>query len=189
MYDRASQSLVFLRLEDGVYRAWQSLKTGPFDVRGMRAADLNGDGSTDLLFFDGEKMGIVYSRAPDIVVRPIASYETDNKDGQLFDMTPGDLNGDGKLDVLLLDPMDHNLEIVTAGGEGKIDRVLRWQVFEEKTFNRESGLMEPREAIIADTDSDGLEDIILLVHDRVLIYRQDPGSEQAATPEPDAASK
>lgn len=188
MYDRTSQALVFLRLEDGVYRAWQSLKTGPFDVRGMRAADLNADGSTDLLFFDGEKMGIVYSRSADIVVRPIASYETDNKDGQLFDMTPGDLNGDGKLDVLLLDPMDHNLEIVTSAGEGKIERALKWQVFEEKTFNRESGLMEPREAVIADTDGDGLEDIILLVHDRVLIYRQDPGTGETPM-EADAASK
>lgn len=190
MYDRTSQSLVFLRLEQGVYRAWQSLKVGVFDVRGMRTADLNADGSMDVLFFDGEKMGMVYSRSRDLVVRPIASYETDNKDGQLFDMTPGDLNGDGKIDVLLLDPTDHNLEIVTRAEDGKIERALRWQVFEEKTFNRQSGSMEPREAVIADTNDDGLEDIVLLVHDRVLIYRQDPGSDPpVAAADKDAASK
>lgn len=181
MYDRASQSLVMLRKEDGVFRAWQSLKVGPFDVRGMRTADFNADGSMDLLLFDGEKMGIVYSRAGDLIVRPLASYESDNKDGQLYDLAPGDLNGNGRMDVLLLDPVDHNLEIVTFTGEGRIERATRWQVFEEKTFNRESGgPIEPREAIVADLNADGLEDVALLVHDRVLVYLQDAGEDDPA---------
>lgn len=178
LYDRASQSLVFLRAENGLYRAWQTLRVGGFDLRGMRTGDFNGDGTADILLFDGEKMAIVYSRTADTVLKLLASYESDNKDAQLFDMVPGDLNGDGKLDILILDPMDHNLEIVTSTADGKIERALKWQVFEEKTFQRQGGSLEPREAVIADLDADGLNDIALLVHDRVIIYLQDDGSTQ-----------
>ena len=181
VYDRSSQSLVFLRSDNGLYRAWQTLRIGSFDLRGMRTGDFNADGTADILLFDGEKMAIVYTRTADTVLRLLASYESDNKDAQLFDMVPGDLNGDGKLDILLLDPMDHNIEIVTSTAEGKIERALRWQVFEEKTFQRQGGSLEPREAVIADVDNDGLNDIAILVHDRVIVYLQDDGSSPPMT--------
>ena len=50
-------------------------------------------------------------------------------------------------------------------------------VFEEKSFSGEKrgGAIEPREATIADVTGDGRADLILLVHDRVLIYPQDAG--------------
>jgi hypothetical protein len=181
IYDRTSQSLIFMRDENGLYRTWQSLKVGPFDLRGMRTGDFNQDGFADLLIFDNVKMAIIYSRGKDLVLQPLANYESDNKDATLFDMVPGDLNGDGALDILLIDPMDHNLEIVTRLGSGKLERMARWQVFEEKTFQRQAGSIEPREAIIADLDGDGLEDIGLLVHDRVLVYRQDDGRDDPST--------
>jgi hypothetical protein len=181
VYDRSSQSIIFMKDEAGLYRTWQSLKVGPFDVRGMRTGDFNQDGFVDLLIFDNVKLAIVYTRGKDLVLTPLASYESDNKDATLFDMVPGDLNGDGSLDILLLDPMDHTLEIVTRMASGKLERMARWQVFEEKTFQRQAGSIEPREAIIADLDGDKLEDIALLVHDRVLIYRQDDGREKPAT--------
>jgi hypothetical protein len=179
VYDRASQSIIFLREDAGLYRAWQRLKVGNFDLRGLVASDFNNDGHPDILLYDGEKMAIVYTKTKDIALKVVASYETDNKEGQLFDMVSGDLNADGKPDVLLLDPMDHNLEIVTMTAPGKLERAVRWQVFEEKTFNRQSSTIEPREAVIADLNGDQLEDIAILVHDRILVYLQDDGSDPA----------
>jgi hypothetical protein len=44
-------------------------------------------------------------------------------------------------------------------------------VFEEKLHrgpSRRSG--EPREIKIGDVDGDGLDDVILIVHDRVIVY-------------------
>ena len=48
------------------------------------------------------------------------------------------------------------------------------KVFEERTFrSRRSELPEPREALVEDVTGDGKKDLILLVHDRVLVYPQE----------------
>ena len=50
----------------------------------------------------------------------------------------------------------------------------RWPVFEERTFRqRRNEVPEPREAAIADVTGDGKNDLILIVHDRVLVYPQE----------------
>ena len=67
------------------------------------------------------------------------------------------------------------MEILRPAG-GDLARALYWKLFEEKNFDGEGGGgLEPREAAIADVTGDGRNDLILLVHDRVLIYPQDDG--------------
>ena len=144
----------------------------------MEVADLDGDKREDLLLFDSEKMGISFVGKRDRVLKEIASYESNIPRGQLYDMVPGDLNASGKLDVLLLEPARHHLEILSVGPNVDLKRAQRWKVFEEKSFRgsafSRTGL-EPREVVIGDVDSDGREDIVLITHNRILIYRQDPG--------------
>ena len=49
LLDRASRSLLFLSLKDGVYRPSGTLSIGPINFAGMHVADLDGDGRDDLL--------------------------------------------------------------------------------------------------------------------------------------------
>jgi hypothetical protein len=50
----------------------------------------------------------------------------------------------------------------------------RWQVFEERTFrSRRNDATEPREAVVADVTGDHKADLIVLVHDRILVYPQE----------------
>lgn len=175
MYDRTSNSIFFLKKRDGVFRSWRQLKAGSFDLRGMRVADFDNDGKNDLLLFDSDKMGIAFAGKKDSVFKRMMAYETDIPQGKLMDMVAGDLNGDKQPDILLLEPLQHYLEILAVTDGKTVRRATRWQVFEEKTFRRGVGGMEPREAIIEDLNNDGLNDIAVLVHDRVLVYLQDTG--------------
>jgi len=101
-------------------------------------------------------------------------YETPIKDGYLHDVIPGDLNQDGRKDLVFLETAKHYLDLVIFDASNHLVPANRWQVFEEKSFRGGRGdLPEPREAVVADVTGDGKNDLIVLVHDRVLVYPQE----------------
>lgn len=107
-------------------------------------------------------------------VRELDGYETPIKDGRLTDVVTGDLNQDKRKDLVFLETAKNHLDVVTFDQGGKLAPANRWQVFEERTFrNRRGDGAEPREALIADVTGDGKNDLIILVHDRVLVYPQE----------------
>ena len=178
LYDRTSEQVFFLRVRDGIYRPWQKLKVGAIAVRGMETADVNVDGQPDLLLYDDDQLLIAYGGAERRELELVATYESDRRDGKLQDVVPGDLNGDGDPDLLLIDGDEKVFEIVTRLPDGKLARALRWRVFEEKTFRSGRTETNPRDVVIGDVDGDGKSDIVALSHDRVLIYRQDSGIDE-----------
>jgi hypothetical protein len=101
-------------------------------------------------------------------------YETPIKGGYLMDVVSGDLNQDGKKDLVFLETAKNHLDIVTFEPPHKLVPANRWQIFEERTFRgRRDNQPEPREALIADFTGDGKNDLAIIVHDRVLVYPQE----------------
>jgi hypothetical protein len=101
-------------------------------------------------------------------------YETPIKDGYLNDVVSGDLNNDGRKDLVFLETAKNYLDLVIFNANHKLVPANRWKVFEERTFrSRRSDLPEPREAAVADVTGDGKNDLIVLVHDRILVYPQE----------------
>lgn len=101
-------------------------------------------------------------------------YESPIKDGFLHDVVSGDLNQDGRKDLVFLETAKSYLDLVTFEQPHKLVPANRWQVFEERTFrSRRNDMAEPREAIIVDLTGDGKNDLAVVVHDRVLVYPQD----------------
>lgn len=101
-------------------------------------------------------------------------YETPIKDGYLHDVVSGDLNGDERKDLVFLETGKSYLDLVTFEKPNDLVPANRWQVFEERTFrSRRNELPEPREALIADLTGDQKNDLIVVVHDRVLLYPQE----------------
>jgi hypothetical protein len=101
-------------------------------------------------------------------------YETPIKDARLTDVVCGDLNQDGRKDLVFLETAKNNLDVVVFDRNGKLEPITRWQVFEERTFRgRRGDQAEPREALIIDVTGDKKNDLVVLVHDRVLVYPQE----------------
>lgn len=101
-------------------------------------------------------------------------YETPIKDGYLNDVMTGDLDNDGRKDLVFLETSRNYLDLVVFNKEHKLVPANRWQVFEERTFrSRRSDLPEPREAQVADVTGDKKNDLIIIVHDRILVYPQE----------------
>ncbi|HHY84141.1 MAG TPA: VCBS repeat-containing protein [Verrucomicrobia bacterium] len=101
-------------------------------------------------------------------------YETPIRDGYLNDVVSGDLNQDGRKDLVFLETARNYLDLVIFTADHQLVPANRWPVFEERSFrSRRTDLPEPREAAVADVTGDGKNDLIVLVHDRVLVYPQE----------------
>jgi hypothetical protein len=102
-------------------------------------------------------------------------YETPIKDARLNDVVTGDLNQDGRKDLVFLKTAKNYLDLVILSKEGKLVPANRWPVFEERSFRGRRGTdsQEPREAVIADFTGDGKNDLAIIVHDRILVYPQE----------------
>ena len=181
LLDRTSKNLIVLAQKDGSYIPKGTLSVGPFDdFRGMRVADLDGDGREDLLLAGTSRFGMVLAGKKGRKLKVIASYEPERDEARLGDLIVGDLNADGKPDIVLTDVAEHFVEIA-AFADGKNDdlaRALAFKVFERKGRRTVADMIEPRDLTLGDVDGDGLTDLVLLVHDRVLVYRQDPGKDK-----------
>jgi hypothetical protein len=101
-------------------------------------------------------------------------YDTPIKDGYLNDLIAGDLLGNGRKQVVFMETAKNYLDLVQFDANRKLVPGDRWQVFEQHTFRGAQGAVpEPREAAVADVTGDKKNDLIVLVHDRILVYPQE----------------
>lgn len=176
LVDTGIKRLRVLRRDGSVYRHWREVELGDFPYQATHLADLNGDGRDDLLLFGRGKFSVLYAGRSDPALQEISSFETKLENTYFNDLVAGDLNGDGHPDVAVLDTRSHYVEILDFDPEQGLRHATHFKVFEEKSFSRRGASgSEPREALIADVTGDGRPDLVLLVHDRVLVYPQDDG--------------
>jgi len=106
--------------------------------------------------------------------KELDGYETPIKDAHLHDVVSGDLDQDNRKDLVFLETGKNYLDLVIFDKHSKLIPATRWQVFEERTFRGRRGEQpEPREAMIIDVTGDKKNDLVVIVHDRVLVYPQE----------------
>ena len=183
LIDTGVDKLRVFKRSGAAYEPAGEIETGNFPYLDAAVADFDSDGRDDLLLFGEGRFAVLYAGRVDPKLVELANYETDLDRSYLADSLVGDLNRDGAADVVVLDVRSHHVEILRAAG-GSLERAVYWKLFEDKNFDGEGGGgLQPREGTIADVTGDGLPDLILLVHDRVLIYPQDPGTGEAGETE------
>jgi hypothetical protein len=176
LIDQGVKKLRVLKAENKTYRPWKEVDIGPFPYRGSHVADLNADGLDDLLLFGGGKFGVLYANQSDPSLNELATFETNLEDSYLADAVAGDLNHDGRMDLAVLETKSHHVEILDFSKELGLRHAMAFKLFESKGVSeREQSQTEPREALIVDLTGDGLDDLVLLSHDRVILYPQDDG--------------
>jgi hypothetical protein len=180
LIDQGVRKLRVLRREGIVYRPWREVDTGAFTYKATHVADLNGDGREDLLLFGDGKFAVLFAGRSDPRLKTVSTYETKLERVHFNDLAVGDLNADGMLDVAVVDTQSQYLEILNFNPETGLRHALHFKVFEAKNIvAEERGGNEPRELLITDLTGDGRQDLVLLSHDRVLLYPQDDGKPDA----------
>jgi hypothetical protein len=168
---------------DKTYRVEKELEVGGFNSAAhlkMLYAPLTGSDVESLLLFDSKKFALVTplsSRNPAERLEQQFTYETKIKDGLYGNIAAGDINSDGRTDIIMVEYGHSHIEILALDADEKPVPAMRFKIFEEKSYRdaktRPKAAAEPRELTVADVTGDGKNDLITVIHDRVIIYPQD----------------
>jgi hypothetical protein len=176
LVDAGVKKLRVLQRQPAGYLPWKEIDLGELSLLTTAVADVNSDGRPDLLLFGTDQLAVHYSGDLAPRLEDVATFETQLERTFPTDVLAGDLNADGHVDLVMTDTRSHLLEVVRFRPPSDLRHALYFKVFEEKSFaaNDAPGA-EPREGLIADVTGDGRNDLVLLLHDRVVVYPQDPG--------------
>jgi hypothetical protein len=166
---------VLTRRRDGVWRFSENLKLPPIDLVEARVLDLDGSGTDDLVLFGADRFVWLPVGLDDPVLSAVSSWECDLQGVSYQMLGVGDLDADGQSEVIAVDSRDsHVLEVLRPDPSGAWASLLHFTVFEvDPHYEGQRGAVnQPREIVIADLTDDGLDDLALVVHDRVLVYPQ-----------------
>jgi FG-GAP-like repeat len=162
------------RNTNGVWQIVRNVELPVSDFTGLQSVALGGYDVRSVAFL-GQNAVAWLPLAGDVwEFTTLDGYDTPIKDGYLNDEVAGDLNGSGRKQIVFMETAKNYLDIVSFDSSHKLVPLDRWQVFEQHTFRaRADAVPEPREVLVADVTGDKKNDLIVLVHDRILVYPQE----------------
>jgi hypothetical protein len=157
----------------GVYRRKSLVGIPELDVLGARVVSVP-NAAGHILVFGAKSFLDIPLAGTKVVGRHTEIFESTLNDVDPNMLTVGDLDGDGAMEIVLVDSTrSHVMQVLKRGTGGNWHSVLHFPIFESDPFREadEGGSRQPRELLIADVTGDGREDLLLLIHDKLLIYQ------------------
>lgn len=171
LYDPGSRGFQILeRDQDGVYRYDRLMEAGTIEARNLRLR-LRQD--SFVLTGNSRFWDVPVSRAG-WELDMLRHYETDLENVRYSLFLVANFLEEKPPYFIMVDGEKHLLELLAYTPEAGWKSVMHFVVFDENMhFRGQRGApQEPKEVVVADLNADGLRDMALLVHDRVLVYPQ-----------------
>jgi hypothetical protein len=162
------------RDRQGVWQIVRNLPLAFSEFQALRPTALGSKEDNAITFLGANAVGWMRLDGEAWQFAELGGYETPIKEGRLHDVIPGDLNQDGRKDLVFIETAKNYLDLVIFDAAKQLVPATRWQVFEQRAFRQRTGdLNEPREALITDVTGDKKNDLVVVVHDRILVYPQE----------------
>ena len=150
---------------DGTFQAATSVALSGDSGNGAVFTDLNGDGLLDLavMDFSADKL-TVYLATSATTYASAVSYDTSDTVNDACSLTAGDLNGDGKAEMVNANCNDNTLTVYVNNGDG----TFQTGVYYADGLSAPSGTtadLYPDNVTIADVNGDGKADIVSINDD------------------------
>ena len=171
---------IYARDKAGAFALTRSQSIEGIRATRLLSVDANGDGKQDLLAYGGDAVQLFYAGQDPARFKPVWSHEPEDRDWKYSKVTGARLLGgdSGPADQLLaLEGTQHVLEFYAIDKKSPDTprRFYHFKVFDDDQSmgrQQENASPEPRSLVAVDIDGDGKNDLLALVHDNVLYYRQ-----------------
>ena len=172
--DKENERLIMIqRDQEGNWNEMDSIFVRGYELGAIFAGDFTGDNENDILAIGDSGFAIIQLSGARVFLNEIQSWRTNNDRRVQHELAVGDVNGDGHSDMVSLDAGEQMLEIFTFSESGKMLYATGFKIYESRIFSGgEHREFQPRQVIITDLTNDGDNDILLLSHDRLLLYPQ-----------------
>ena len=171
-YDqRDGEVALFTRDANDTFARGRTLPLGAFDVSFVGPLPSEEGEPPHLVVLDADRLALLQAAQRQETLYERQTYASNEDEAWLSAIAAGDVNGDDTPDVVLVDARKAHLELLSILPDNTFVQVHRFQVYEGKRFRDEPEYGgEPREILVADINADGVDDIVMIVHDRVIVY-------------------
>jgi hypothetical protein len=172
--DKENERIVVITSdEDGKWEESDSLYIHGYDLGPMYCGDFTGDAVNDIIAISDSGFAIIQIEGSRIILTELQSWRSDNERRVQHELAVGDVNSDGYSDMVSLDAGEQMLEIFSFSQNEKMLYATGFKIFESRIFSGgEPREWQPSQIIITDLTNDARNDILLLSHDRLILYRQ-----------------
>jgi hypothetical protein len=141
---------VFSGHGDGTFTPGSTFAYSPFG-RAVVTGDFNSDGNLDLAFIDNFKASSITIALGDGTGRLSVNSHPVTGGSNPWDIAAADFNGDGKMDLAVIDRDNHLLTILLGNGDG---------TFQAPLISSTDGL-QPFSIAVGDMNADGIPDLAI----------------------------
>jgi hypothetical protein len=171
--DRAGGRLLTLGRTSATWGVTDNIRVLGFPVGPIWAGSFDGQARPGILATADDGYALIPLQGERPKLEVVSVYRSDAENRLEHEIEIGDVNGDGYLDLVILDAREQMCQILTLSKARRLLAATEFKVFESRLFMRGDGReYEPSAAWVADLTGDGAHDIMLTVHDRLLIYPQ-----------------
>jgi len=179
--------VVFGHDEKAAWKQVETIEVPSFKFNQIFAGKFGGDDNQSLLAIGDDSFALVRLAGERWKLTEVATWRSDEPRRVEHELVMGDVNGDGFMDVVALDAGEQMAEILSFSQAEKLRYGTAFKVFETRMFSGgEPKEFEPNMGLITDLTGDGKDDLVLLCHDRVLLYPQQTAPNNVAVKPADA---
>jgi|GEM_PF-2614603 len=173
IYQQRSEKIdIFKKDENGVYRPYSRLPSGQIDIVDSKLLKKSQTRPERVLYLGKDRFWILPIEPQKLSFEIQSRYESNLPDISYQQLASADIDHDNITDIVALDSQStHIIEFLKNNSTGW-KSLYHFEVFDTQSMSKDSrgSSNEPREILLSDINGNGKNDLIFLVHDRILIY-------------------